>query len=170
MLLYASLPAASQYLNQPPNPHFSPACRLAELRGWAPETVLHPSLCSTTLGRSVLGYLYTLPLPFALVHELRQRAVMMSKSMISVVDWISNQPIAAACLLVLVAVASFSFQRIFYRLWLHPLSAFPGPKAAAVTTLWKAYVECVLNKSFCHVLEELHAKYGRHSRRPVQNL
>jgi hypothetical protein len=63
-------------------------------------------------------------------------------------------------ILVLVAVTSLAFQRIFYRLWLHPLATFPGPSVGRITTQWKAYVECVLNRSFSHVLEELHAKYG----------
>jgi hypothetical protein len=77
-------------------------------------------------------------------------------------EWTSGQAVAAASLLALVTIVTFVSQRIFYRLRLHPLANFPGPKAAAITTLWKAYVECVLNKSFCEVLQELHTKYGNH--------
>jgi hypothetical protein len=71
-----------------------------------------------------------------------------------------GRPLVAAGLLALTAILSIAFQRIFYRLWLHPLAAFRGPKAAALTVNWKAFVECVLNRSFTSVLEELHVKYG----------
>jgi hypothetical protein len=87
---------------------------------------------------------------------------MIPDSVYSVVDWAPKQPFVVTGLLGLVALVSFAFQKIFRRLWLHPLSSFPGPKVAAATTLWKAYVECILNKSFCHVLEELHAKHGEY--------
>jgi hypothetical protein len=76
------------------------------------------------------------------------------------VHWAQGRPIATLCLLALTAILSIAFQRVFYRLWLHPLAAFRGPKAAALTVNWKAFVECVLNRSFTAVLEELHAEYG----------
>jgi hypothetical protein len=61
---------------------------------------------------------------------------------------------------ILAAVFTFVLQRIFNQLWLHPLASFKGPRIAAVTTKWKAFIECVLNQSFCHKLQELHAQYG----------
>jgi hypothetical protein len=76
------------------------------------------------------------------------------------VHWAQGRPIATVCVLALTAGFSIAFQRIFYRLWLHPLAAFRGPKAAALTVKWKAFVECVLNRSFTTVLEELHVEYG----------
>jgi len=76
------------------------------------------------------------------------------------IEWAQGRPLTAVCLLALVAAISLAVQRVIYRLWFHPLAAFPGPKAAAATTQWKAYLEVVLNKSFYHVLQELHAKYG----------
>lgn len=47
------------------------------------------------------------------------------------------------------------------RLYFHPLSAFPGPPIAAVTGLYKAYIDVVAQTSFVHNLERLHAIYGR---------
>jgi hypothetical protein len=76
------------------------------------------------------------------------------------VDWAQGRPIATVGILALTAILSLVFQRIFHRLWLHPLAAFRGPKAAALTVQWKAFVECVLNRSFTAVLEELHVQYG----------
>jgi len=44
--------------------------------------------------------------------------------------------------------------------YFHKLSSFPGPKLAACSALWKAYIDCVSNKSFVATLEELHKKHG----------
>lgn len=57
-------------------------------------------------------------------------------------------------------VIAYAVYVIVYNLYFHPLSRFPGPRVAAVTTYWKGYVECVANRSFCHELVGLHAKYG----------
>lgn len=47
-----------------------------------------------------------------------------------------------------------------YRLYLHPLSKFPGPKLAALTKWYEAYYEIVLNGKFTFHIEDLHRKYG----------
>lgn len=47
-----------------------------------------------------------------------------------------------------------------YRLSLHPLAKFPGPRLAAVTRLWKAYWQCT--SSFTHELIKLHEIYGKY--------
>lgn len=49
---------------------------------------------------------------------------------------------------------------VIYNVYFHPLAKFPGPPLACVTIYWKAYVECIANRSFCHYLVELHAQYG----------
>jgi hypothetical protein len=85
---------------------------------------------------------------------------MLSWSVLSFVHWAQGRHIAIVCLLALTAILSMAFQKIFYRLWLHPLAAFRGPNAPALTVNWKAFVECVLNRSFTTVLEELHVEYG----------
>lgn len=78
----------------------------------------------------------------------------------SVMDWPTQQSIITAAGIVLITWVSLSIYQVVRNLYFHPLSRFPGPKAAAATILWKAYVECIQNKSFCHVLGELHVKYG----------
>jgi hypothetical protein len=45
-------------------------------------------------------------------------------------------------------------------LFWHPLAAFPGPPIAAISTLYKAYIDLVSKGSFVHVLEKLHTQYG----------
>jgi hypothetical protein len=78
----------------------------------------------------------------------------------SLTDVAFDKPVIASSLFVAIALVTWLFQRTVYRLYLHPLSKYPGPTAAVATTAWKAYIECVLNRSFSHVLRELHERYG----------
>lgn len=80
-----------------------------------------------------------------------------------IVDDIAGDRPAWPALLVLIALAGATWcaYTAIYNLYFHPLSRFPGPRAAAVTGYWKAWVECVLEKSFCHELEVLHARNGK---------
>lgn len=48
-----------------------------------------------------------------------------------------------------------------FNVFFHPLAKYPGPLVARATIYWKAYTECIANRSFCHVLAELHEQYGR---------
>jgi uncharacterized membrane protein len=73
-----------------------------------------------------------------------------------------------AALAGLIAYVTYAF---VYNAYFHPLAKFPGPPIARITIYWKAYVECIQNRSFCHVLVELHAKYGTlayHLQRPLE--
>lgn len=80
-----------------------------------------------------------------------------------ILDDIAGDRPAWPALLVLIALAGATWcaYTAIYNLYFHPLSRFPGPRAAAVTGYWKAWVECVLEKSFCHELEVLHARNGK---------
>ncbi|KAI1122577.1 trichodiene oxygenase [Nemania abortiva] len=49
---------------------------------------------------------------------------------------------------------------IFYRLTLHPLARFPGPKLAAITRWYEAYYDIVLDGQYTLKLANLHKKYG----------
>lgn len=46
------------------------------------------------------------------------------------------------------------------RLFLHRLRGFPGPKLAAITSLYKAYYEVFKGGELLQHLVELHAIYG----------
>ena len=83
----------------------------------------------------------------------------------SIVDDVSTKAIQHP-LLALSVLASFAgvliaLRRIQYNLYSHPLASFPGPRTAAATSWWKAWVEAIQNRSFVTVLEELHKKYGK---------
>jgi hypothetical protein len=47
----------------------------------------------------------------------------------------------------------------------HPLASFPGPRVAAVTSLYRAYIELVAKSSFVYQLEKLHTQYGKQETR-----
>ncbi|KAM4056183.1 cytochrome p450 [Hirsutella rhossiliensis] len=48
----------------------------------------------------------------------------------------------------------------FYRLFLHPLAKFPGPRLAAVSRWYEAYYDVVCNGKYTFKIEEMHKKYG----------
>ncbi|OTA88365.1 hypothetical protein M434DRAFT_80333, partial [Hypoxylon sp. CO27-5] len=50
----------------------------------------------------------------------------------------------------------------FYRLFLHPLARFPGPKLAAVSRWYEAYCDVVQNGQYTFKIAELHKRYGRY--------
>lgn len=65
--------------------------------------------------------------------------------------------------LVIVAATTYLLYLLAHtirNLYFHPLSTFPGPKLAACTRLWKAYIDCVANTSFVATLKDLHKQHG----------
>ncbi|KAL1612220.1 hypothetical protein SLS60_000444 [Paraconiothyrium brasiliense] len=60
----------------------------------------------------------------------------------------------------LITFLAYAVYTTVYNVYFHPLAKFPGPPIARTTIYWKAYVECILKKSFCDVLRELHAQYA----------
>jgi hypothetical protein len=54
----------------------------------------------------------------------------------------------------------YALVRIVYNVYFHPLSRFPGPRGAACTRWWLAYMELGRGISISTLREELHQKYG----------
>ncbi|KAI0058623.1 putative cytochrome P450 [Artomyces pyxidatus] len=73
-----------------------------------------------------------------------------------------ESPLPPAHLAALLFAASVAWctWRVLYNIYLHPLSRFPGPRAAASTRLWLAYVEVFKGVSLTDLRNELHAEYG----------
>jgi hypothetical protein len=71
----------------------------------------------------------------------------------TVTSSLSWRHIAAATAVYLASVA-------FYRLFLHPLARFPGPKVAALTRWYEAYYDVVQNGQFINRIVEMHREYG----------
>ena len=61
---------------------------------------------------------------------------------------------ASAALIVYIIAGSI------YRLYLSPISSFPGPKLAALTLWYEFYYDVVLGGQYLFHLRDLHAKYG----------
>jgi hypothetical protein len=51
---------------------------------------------------------------------------------------------------------------VIYRLFLSPLSKFPGPKIAAATHYYEFYYNYWRQGQYIYRIEEMHKKYGMH--------
>jgi hypothetical protein len=49
---------------------------------------------------------------------------------------------------------------VFYRLILHPLARFPGPRLAAISRWYEAYYDVVLNGQYTSQILKLHKVHG----------
>lgn len=58
------------------------------------------------------------------------------------------------------ALAVYLVLKVIYRLYLHPLAGFPGPKLAAATYQYEAYYDVVLGGRYIFKLNDLHDRYG----------
>lgn len=58
------------------------------------------------------------------------------------------------------AAAIYLTTKVFYRLYLHPLSRFPGPRLAAATYLYGAYYDVVEDAQYVFKLGAMHDTYG----------
>ncbi|KIW37891.1 uncharacterized protein PV06_09873 [Exophiala oligosperma] len=61
---------------------------------------------------------------------------------------------------IVAASACFLVLRVLYRLTLHPLASFPGPKLAGATSLYQAWYDLRPSTSYVKTFPELHKKYG----------
>ncbi|ERF75990.1 hypothetical protein EPUS_01356 [Endocarpon pusillum Z07020] len=60
----------------------------------------------------------------------------------------------------LVSWATYFVGLGFYRVFLSPLAAFPGPKLAALTTWYQAYYDIWLHGQYFRRLDRIHEEYG----------
>jgi cytochrome P450 len=67
-------------------------------------------------------------------------------------------PTLPLALVMAAAVVVSSIGIVVYRLWLHPLSRFPGPKTWAASRL--PWIRHILRGRMWHELEHLHHRYG----------
>ena len=57
----------------------------------------------------------------------------------------------------------YALVSVIYNVYFHPLSRFPGPRGAACTGWWLAYMELGRGVSLSTLRTELHHKYGTDS-------
>lgn len=65
------------------------------------------------------------------------------------------------------ATAIFVLFRCLSNVYLHPLAKFPGPRLAAASGLYKAYIDVIAKTGFVRTLERAHSQYGRY---PASNI
>lgn len=91
--------------------------------------------------------------------------------MVSYVDW----------RMLLGVVIVYYVTTVLYRLFLHPLARFPGPRVAAISRWYEGYYDVVLGGQYTLKIAELHKTYGmlsslaiaslfRHSKAATQTL
>lgn len=61
----------------------------------------------------------------------------------------------------IVASLLFLVGRTIYRLYIHPLSKFPGPKLAAISSVYEFYYSVLKGGMFIREMERMHEKYGK---------
>ncbi|KAI0972475.1 trichodiene oxygenase [Xylaria arbuscula] len=61
---------------------------------------------------------------------------------------------------IVVALSLYYSSLVFYRLYLHPLAKFPGPKLAAASRWYEAYYDLILGGKYTWQIREMHKKYG----------
>ena len=57
-------------------------------------------------------------------------------------------------------LVSYTVALTLYRLYLHPLSAFPGPMLAGATGWYETYYDVYKRGKMLEMLEALHKRYG----------
>lgn len=62
--------------------------------------------------------------------------------------------------LCVVLVLLWMLARALYRLFFHPLAAFPGPRQAAVSGLYEFYHDAIQQGRYFRVIEQMHEQYG----------
>jgi hypothetical protein len=69
--------------------------------------------------------------------------------------------------LIAASVVFYGVSLVVYRLYLHPLAKFPGPKLAAVTSFYEGYYEIVLKGQYSRQISKLHDVYGEYCLRSI---
>jgi hypothetical protein len=61
------------------------------------------------------------------------------------------------------AFALYSAALVIFRLYLHPLAQFPGPKIAAATGWYEFYHDVIRGGMYIHEVKKMHRQYGTQS-------
>lgn len=71
-----------------------------------------------------------------------------------------NATLLNICGAILAACFIYELRFIVYQLCLSPLSAVPGPKLAAITSLYAFYHDVLRGGQYVWVIQEMHERYG----------
>lgn len=62
---------------------------------------------------------------------------------------------------VIVVLLFYVVGKTIYRLWFHPLSKFPGPRLAAISSIYEFYYSVIKGGMFIWEMERMHEEYGK---------
>lgn len=65
------------------------------------------------------------------------------------------------CLTISLGLLFYALVRVINNVYFHPLARFPGPRCAACTKWWLAYMQLGRGVSLSTLRSELHQKYGK---------
>jgi len=74
-------------------------------------------------------------------------------------SWLARPSVATLATFILIWI-SYLVGLVFYRLYLSPLSKFPGPNLAAASKWYEFYYDVVLGGQFTFQIQRMHRKYG----------
>jgi hypothetical protein len=69
---------------------------------------------------------------------------------------------AGALPVLALSLLTYAIALAVYRLYLHPLAKFPGPRIAAITSWYEGYYEVVRNGQYSRKISKLHDEYGQY--------
>ena len=74
----------------------------------------------------------------------------------------ANMSIYHNCITLFAIFVLYSALITFYRIFLHPLARFPGPKLAAATKWYEFWFDLIKppGGTFMHEIERMHSVYG----------
>lgn len=72
-----------------------------------------------------------------------------------------SSPMLAVIAVIAFIATSYCFALLVYRLFLHPIAQFPGPKLAGLTRWYEFYYEIIQKGQMTFHIQDLHRKYGK---------
>lgn len=76
-------------------------------------------------------------------------------------DFLNTMSLTDAAFCLVLGVAGYIVTLVVYRLWLSPLSGFPGSPLAKTTFLYEFYYDWIKPGLYYEKIHEMHQKYGR---------
>lgn len=78
-----------------------------------------------------------------------------------------QRPVVYYILAALVLFSLYTAGKLVYNLLFHPLCGFPGPKIAAMTSLYEFWYDVINDGQYLWQIEKMHEKYGPPSGRRI---
>lgn len=82
----------------------------------------------------------------------------------------TERPLATATWLAAAVLTCYCIGKCFYNVYLHPLSNIPGPKLAAMGSLYEFYFDVIRDGTYLWEIQRMHRKYGKEEHSPLEDL